>query len=63
MDYLTKTRKLYLKQHDRISKDEVTFKRIYGLYSDQNYGLGDKWFKDKIVLDADVEILGLLLLD
>ena len=52
MNYKTKTRKLYLKQHSRISKNEKTFDRIYKIYEDQNYGLGEKWFKNKIVLDA-----------
>ena len=42
MDYKTLTRKLYLKQHKRISKNKEAFNRIFGIYTDQNYGLGNK---------------------
>ena len=61
MNYLTKTKKLYLKQHSRISKDNTTYKRIYGIYSDQNYGLGNNWFKNKIVLDLGCGNFGALI--
>ncbi len=60
MNYLTKTRNLYLKQHSRISKNDKTFDRIYGIYEDQNYGLEDNWFKNKIVLDAGCGNFGAL---
>ena len=62
MSYLTKTRKLYLRQHKRISDDNKTFNRIYGIYSNQNYGLGNDWFKNKIVLDLGCGNFGALLI-
>src|SRR6056300_2082909 len=60
MNYLTKTRNLYLKQHLRISKNDQTFNRIYGIYKNQNYGLEDNWFKNKTVLDAGCGNFGAL---
>ena len=60
MDYKKITRSLYLKQHSRISDNDKTFNRIFGIYKDQNYGLGDKWFKNKIVLDAGCGNFGAL---
>ena len=60
MDYKTLTRSLYLKQHKRISKNKKAFNRIYGIYSDQNYNLGDDWFRDKIALDAGCGNFGAL---
>ena len=60
MDYKRITRSLYLKQHSRISASDKTFNRIFGIYKDQNYGLGDKWFKNKIVLDAGCGNFGAL---
>ena len=60
MDYKTLTRSLYLKQHRRISQNKKAFNRIYGIYSDQNYNLGNNWFKNKIVLDAGCGNFGAL---
>ena len=60
MDYKSLTRNLYLKQHKRISKNKIAFDRIYSIYNDQHYGLGDKWFNDKIVLDAGCGNFGAL---
>ena len=62
MDIGALTRKIYLKQHKRISKNKSAFDRIYGIYSDQSYGLGDKWFKNKISLDAGCGNFGALTL-
>ena len=60
MNYASLTRKLYLKQHRRISKNKLAFNRIYGIYEDQNYGLGNKWFHNKIALDAGCGNFGAL---
>jgi len=60
MDIGALTRKIYLKQHKRISKNKNAFNRIYGIYSDQSYGLGEKWFKNKICLDAGCGNFGAL---
>lgn len=60
MNYESLTRKLYLKQHKRISKNKSAFNRIYSIYEDQNYGLGDKWFHNKTALDAGCGNFGAL---
>jgi ubiquinone/menaquinone biosynthesis C-methylase UbiE len=57
-----KTRVIYHKQHKMIASDNKTFNRIYGIYKDQNYGLGDSWFNNKVVLDAGCGNFGALLL-
>ena len=62
MDIGTLTRKIYLKQHRRISKNKKAFNRIFSIYSDQSYGLGEKWFKNKITLDAGCGNFGALTL-
>jgi len=55
-----KTRNIYQKQHSRISKNVKTWNRIFGIYKDQSYGLGSKWYKNKIVLDAGCGNFGAL---
>ena len=60
MNYESLTRKLYLNQHKRISNNKSAFNRIYSIYDDQNYGLGDKWFNNKTALDAGCGNFGAL---
>lgn len=61
MSYKILTRKIYLKQHKRISENKEAFNRIYGIYTDQNYGLSNNWFKNKIALDVGCGNFGALI--
>ena len=62
MSIYKKTRKIYHKQHSNISKDKKNFDRIYGIYKDQDFGLGEEYFNNKIVLDAGCGNFGALTL-
>lgn len=59
-NYKKKTREIYQKQHQTIAKDKKTFDRIFGIYKDQSYGLGNNFFKGKIALDAGCGNFGAL---
>lgn len=56
------TRKIYQKQHERISNNEVAFNRIKNMYDDAFFGLSENWFQDKKVIDVGCGNVGALIM-
>jgi len=45
------TRAVYEKQHARITADQTTFKRVYDIYENAEFGIPADWWKDKTAID------------
>lgn len=46
------TRRVYHEQHKRIASDDRAMKRFIGMFSYNYFGLPERWFVDKRILDA-----------
>lgn len=55
------TRKIYEKQHERISADARAMDRIAGLYKENTFNLDPRWFRGKEALDAGCGNVGALI--
>jgi ubiquinone/menaquinone biosynthesis C-methylase UbiE len=60
-NYKKLTRSIYFKQHKFISEEKKIFNRIFNIYKDQDYGLGENFYKNKIVLDVGCGNFGALI--
>ena len=57
-----KTRKIYQKQHERISNNQDAFNRLKKMYDDAFFGLSKNWFKNKKVIDVGCGNVGALII-
>lgn len=55
------TRKIYEKQHQRITSDDTVFNRISTSYSAEKFKIDPKWFAGKVALDAGCGNFGALI--
>lgn len=51
-DHSEETRDIYHKQHMRVAADQKAMNRFINMFSTDYFGLGDDYFKNKLILDA-----------
>lgn len=61
-DHDQKTRKIYQKQHERISENKDAFDRIGGMYDSNTFGMTKSWFDGKSAIDVGCGNIGAMII-